>query len=815
MTPEDGTCPDDAALARLIDGDLAPAARAALLAHLDDCAACLAVVAGAAGDEPEALGPGDRLGRYTIVGLLGAGAMGAVYDADDRELERRVALKLVRRDRAHDDAAVAERLRAEARALARVSSPYVVAVHDVGVEAGRLVIAMERVVGSTLGAWLVERPRSRAAIVDRFVEAARGLADAHDAGVVHRDFKPDNALVGADGRVRVSDFGLARCDLGLDDEPGEVSGTRTIVTRTIAGTPAYMAPEQRAGGAVGAAADQFAFCIALAEALTGARPDATAPRVVGAVPERLRRALVRGLAADPAARWPSMRALIAALAGWSSAGQRRRRRMIAAVAAVMIGAVAVVAVVQAAPRAPTCDGGADEIAATWAGDDRLLAALRALDARRGPAVATEVARALDGFASSWARERDLACRLGPRDEVVARQMRDACLDRAQLAAAALIASLRAATPADLDAAGGAAQGLPPPALCARATVDPAAFQPAAALALERRIATARAEVDLGHIAGARATALGLVADADRAGLAGPRLHARLVLASALAFEDQPQAIAIGREAAALAIAAGDELGQADALLGLTDAYARAVRHAEAELSLSLAQAILDHLGGDPRRAASGALSLCLYGWRRGPDFTAARAACAAAKARIAADGAAADDRRFAWVDTELANIALVAGQVDDAIAIYRRLIAAHRDRGEPEDHLANLAIALTVARRWAEAAALLDEIVAIAPDRVAAWDHLAMARRELGDRGGALAAHAQAATRSPLATDPIGTCDRWLDYRDALVGRRPDAALALAGAAMRCLHGSEPAQERLRTALGDRHTAARIAPTAP
>jgi tRNA A-37 threonylcarbamoyl transferase component Bud32/tetratricopeptide (TPR) repeat protein len=822
VTGAAGTCPDDAALARLIDGDLVPAARAELLAHLDGCAACLAVVAGAAteDDAPVALAVGDQLGRYTIVGVLGAGAMGAVYDAEDRELERRVALKLVRRDRAHgDDAAITERLRGEARALARVSSPHVVAVHDIGVARGQLFIAMERVAGTTLGGWLAAAPRARAAILDRFAEAGAGLAAAHAAGVVHRDFKPDNALVGADGRVRVSDFGLARRELGVDDAPGDLSGTRTIVTRTIAGTPAYMAPEQRAGEPVAAAADQFAFCVALAEALTGVRPDARAPRVAGRLPEPLRRILARGLVRDPDARWPSMHALVAALGPWTSAGRRRRRWAIAAGLGAVIAAAAVTVAVLAAPAGvPACDGGAAEIAPLWSEARRAAvgATLRALDAGRGAEVAREVDRALTGFAATWADARDLACRLGPA-EVAARRARDACLARGRLAAEALVTSLTAATPADLDAAAGAAEGLPAPALCARASVDEPAADVAAALPLERRIAAARAALDLGRIDRARAAAAELVTAADRAGLVGPRLHARLALAAAVVFADPPQAIALDRTAAALAIAAGDELGEVDALLGLTDAYARELQHADAELTHGLAMARLDRLGGDPRRAADGALSLCLFGWRRGPDFTAARAACADARARIAATGARDDDRRFAWVDTEVANIALVAGDIDQAIAIYQRNVAAHRRRGEPEDHFGlitdrtNLAIAFTEAHRWAEAEAQLDQIVAIAPDRITAWDHLAMARAALGDPAGARAAYAQAARRSDLALDPIGTCDRWLDYHAALDAAhvRVEASLALAGAAVRCVRGSDDGRQRLAKLLARGRATAR------
>src|SRR5262249_4840316 len=194
---------------------------------------------------------------------------GVVYAANDPELGGQVALKLLK------TALDQERLVREARALARVSHPNVVAVHDVGRWKERVFIAMELVRGRDLRAWLRERRRRWPEVVDVFIAAGRGLASAHAAGLVHRDFKPENVLISSEGRVAVSDFGLAR---GLEEAPDG----------TVSGTLAYMAPEQAAGELADARSDQYAFCASLFEALHGARPperpdEAHVPRTLGRI----------------------------------------------------------------------------------------------------------------------------------------------------------------------------------------------------------------------------------------------------------------------------------------------------------------------------------------------------------------------------------------------------------------------------------------------------------------------------------------------------------------------------------------------------
>ncbi len=273
--------------------------------------------------------PGDHLGPYVVEGTLGAGAMGVVYRALDPERGDRVAVKLLHRWRAETERGEDDWLLNEAGALARLSHPNVVAVLGVGTFDDRPFLAMELVEGTTLGQWL-ERPRKWWEIVPVIRDAARGLAAVHDANLVHGDFKPDNLMVGDDGRARVMDFGLARSVLGPEGNLGRVSVNREGVSRhRPIGTPAYMAPEQLAGRRAEARSDQFACCVTLYEALYGERPFAgrtpaelayhvmrgeRRPLPAGSdVPAWLNTVIGRGLALVGAARWPSMASLADAL----------------------------------------------------------------------------------------------------------------------------------------------------------------------------------------------------------------------------------------------------------------------------------------------------------------------------------------------------------------------------------------------------------------------------------------------------------------------------------------------------------------------
>jgi predicted Ser/Thr protein kinase len=326
--------------------------------------------------------PGDRIGRYVVEEVLGQGGMGVVVAARDPGLARQVALKVVRHD--IGDPAYRARMVREARAMAQLEHPHVVRVYDAGDE-GDIFIAMELIRGETLGRWMRARARPWREVVRRFLAAGRGLAAAHHAGLVHRDFKPDNVLVRtSDHRICVTDFGLAvplnelssaepTLDSAVSGEEDTVQGAPVGITRTGAaiGTPPYMAPEQHRGEEVDARADIFGFCVSLYEGLYGERPFAPEGEGVAGwaaaiergvvrpaargrrVPRAVRRAVVRGLATDPAARWPTMDELLRALeraAGW----WWLRPAAIAAGAVVLAGGATAIAL---AARGGATDGG--------------------------------------------------------------------------------------------------------------------------------------------------------------------------------------------------------------------------------------------------------------------------------------------------------------------------------------------------------------------------------------------------------------------------------------------------------------------------
>jgi hypothetical protein len=270
----------------------------------------------------DTLPEGAEIGRYVVEEVLGEGGMGVVYAARDVKLDRRVALKVLRPGSGGQAADVQGQVRLlrEAQALAKLAHPNAVHVYDVGSHREQVYIAMELVPGSTLRRWLQLESRSWREILDMFAQAGRGLAAAHAAGLVHRDFKPDNVLVGSDGRARVVDFGVARMSALADERGPTVAaadpprGGGLTRTDVVLGTPSYMAPEQ-ARGVSTASSDQFSFCVSLYEALHGALPAATpsAEAERARVPRWVDAVVARGMRPDPAERFPSMEALLSAL----------------------------------------------------------------------------------------------------------------------------------------------------------------------------------------------------------------------------------------------------------------------------------------------------------------------------------------------------------------------------------------------------------------------------------------------------------------------------------------------------------------------
>ncbi|MEM7351975.1 MAG: serine/threonine-protein kinase, partial [Acidobacteriota bacterium] len=402
---------------------------------------------------------GACLGRYVVLGSIGSGGMGDIFSAYDPELDRKVAIKILHRrvltSEARDVAQA--RLRREARAVAKLAHPNVVSIYDVGTVGECLFVAMELIAGQSLAEWLEQTQPPWQRIVETFEQAGRGLAAAHRAGLVHRDFKPSNVMLAADGRVRVVDFGLARsldpqsaeaAAVGARQEaagspppdlPGSAAWTRTGL---VQGTPAYMAPEQQKGQKVDARADQYSFCVALFQALYGELPSADvtqeatpspaadkapeAPR--GRVPATVRQVLLRGLQPDPDDRYPTMDALLADLAVDPS----RRRRQLIGLAATLLTAVALVLLW---PRDELlCTGAERRLAGIWdvprqTAIERIFLASERVYTKD---LWSSVRRSLDDYTGIWQNQHTEVCEAthlrGEQSlEMLDRQM--ACLDQ--------------------------------------------------------------------------------------------------------------------------------------------------------------------------------------------------------------------------------------------------------------------------------------------------------------------------------------------------------------------------------------------------
>ena len=467
---------------------------------------------------------GTHIGRYVILERIGSGGMGVVYAAHDPELDRRVALKLLRPDRT---GAAAEqhrvRLQREAQAVARLSHPNVVAVYDAGSLGKQVFVAMELVEGRTLRQWLGEGRRSWREIVEVFAAAGRGLAAAHAVGLAHRDFKPDNVLIGQDGRVRVVDFGLARpvgdTDAGGEGEEEASSGSGGLLDTPLTewgvalGTPAYMAPEQLRGQAADARSDQFSFCVALWEALYGQKPfpgrglreilaaenrgELREPPAGTGVPARLLPILRRGLAAAPEARHPGMEELLHDLE--HDPGAARRKWMV--LAAVVLMAVAVSAGLGyfQARRAELCGGSEERFAGIWDAPRKqaVQAAFLATGAPFAGDVWKTVQTTLDRYASDWTGMRRQACeatRLRGEQSENLLDRRMLCLDQHLQETAAMV---RLFGQADLQVVTKAADSvgkLPPVTECADLEALTAEVPPPRDPKLRTRVEAVRARV---------------------------------------------------------------------------------------------------------------------------------------------------------------------------------------------------------------------------------------------------------------------------------------------------------------------------------
>jgi tetratricopeptide (TPR) repeat protein/predicted Ser/Thr protein kinase len=392
-----------------------------------------------AGD-PSELSAGATVGRYVVLAQVGVGGMGVVYAAYDPELDRKVAVKILQNPSTEDKAAeMRARIVREAQAMAKVAHPNVAAVFDVGTVEDRVFIALEYIDGCTLTEWLERRPDPKA-IMHAFAAAGRGLYAAHQAGIVHRDFKPDNVMIGADDRPRVMDFGVARSanewkDAGsstlrtLDPDDGSLDSMDLTRTGALLGTPRYMAPEQHLRKEADERSDQFSFCVALYEALYGQRPfqaDNLAslvfqvtqgkvrdPPAGNSVPGHIKKLIFRGLDPKPANRFPDMAALLAELG--REHGLTRKRL---AFGGVLLAAGAALSLTFSAPEQKVCSGGAGRMGEVW-GDGQRESVREAFE-RTGivyaPDTFQRVSDRLDARAVEWAAAHQAACETHRREE---------------------------------------------------------------------------------------------------------------------------------------------------------------------------------------------------------------------------------------------------------------------------------------------------------------------------------------------------------------------------------------------------------------
>jgi tetratricopeptide (TPR) repeat protein/predicted Ser/Thr protein kinase len=418
------------------------------------------------------VGPGTVIGRYVVLHRLGEGAMGVVLAAYDPRLDRKVALKLLK-GRDGDRKSARRRLEREAQALAKLNHPNVVGVHDVGVHHEQVFVAMEHVDGQTVSDWNGSHGHAHdwRKVVEVFEAAGKGLAAAHAGAFVHRDFKPDNIMIGEDGRVRVMDFGLAhiRGDVELDAE-GEEAPPNAMATGNLAltragmavGSPAYMAPEQFAGREASAKSDQWSFCVSLFESLFGSRPfhgkdfsELALAITGGELKERLRgervppwlwEVVLRGLSLRSADRFADMEELLLALR--TGEAQRLRRRLLSGAAAVglSVAAVFVYQDWELARRQRACVARGAEIDRVWneATKQGLRSGILGSRATNAATVAEKVMPWIDAQASAWSGATQLACEKSTLSSAWDAALMDRaswCIEERRLELATLIAEM--------------------------------------------------------------------------------------------------------------------------------------------------------------------------------------------------------------------------------------------------------------------------------------------------------------------------------------------------------------------------------------
>ena len=773
--------------------------------HLGSCESCRRVVAAAARADTFAMGTlqPSSLGepmvdveigdRYVIDALLGRGGMGSVYLARDLQLGREVALKLHRVGSGDD------RLQREAIAMAKLAHPNVVTVFEVTSVDNQLCVAMEYVRGDTLRGWLAKTKREWRDIVALLIDAGTGLAAAHAAGLVHRDFKPENVLVGDDGRPRVSDFGLARVGAHATPEPAPRATTKQTavsqsldtpltVTGSLLGTPAYIAPEQLAGDAVDVRSDQFSFCVVAWESLYGRRPFAgktltaiqlaveaheLTPPGRTEVPDRVRRVIERGLAAEPADRFADLDTLLAALR--AAARPRTRRRFAFAAAAIALlagGGLAAASAISTRRHVAECDAAGNDVRETLGGLRRAAAA-QAFAASGAPYAASafdHATQALDLYRELLAVRTTATCR-EPSDDHLAALRRNCLTDRSN-ELAALVDVFAHADVQTVEGAGDAAWAMFDPAPCD----DPSALLATAPRSVHSaELGKVRALFDAGRYREAIAVAEPLAELAHSQGDNDAELSVLDTLGQLQAEVDTPaKAAATFDRALALAEAHGRDLDAALVLGGLANVVGVTQHdHASAHRDLALAFAKLDRLGGHNSLLRASLLATkaqLLMDENRGGEAEAAIVGAVAALEQVFGP----DHPRVAAALGTQSQIERAEGKLDKSLATSQQTLAIfERTLGEGHPNVAgsqlNLASGLIVLHRYDEARPLLQRADAVllrvyGPDSapraaiygnlgeieqaqehfdaaLADYRHAAEVLEHIGDHGGVAGAH--------------------------------------------------------------------------
>jgi len=645
----------------------------------------------------------DRYGRYVVLSRLGAGGMGEVFAAWDPELDRRVALKRLKFDAEREGHRA--RLLREAQAMARLRHPNVVAVHDVGSREGEVFIAMEFVDGRTLRQWTAQA-RTWQEVVDAYAQAARGLAAAHAEGLVHRDFKPDNAMVDAGGRVQVLDFGLVAAvgELSAERRPSpdeeDPLASPLTATGTLMGTPAYMAPEAFEGGTVDARSDQFALCVALFEALHGHRPFAGSsfaalhqrvsegkvePESERVIPAWLKAVVRRGLSSAPVERYASMDDLVAALE--RDPGRARRRRVVASMGALTVASAVGAAWWIAGAPERRCADAAAPVAEVWN------------KARQGKLAAAFASTKLPFAAGNWGAAQDVldlrtqalesayveACRATHVERIqseAALDQRRLCLDRQRHRLDALLLVLEEPDEAVVSNAVSAVETFDDPSGC---TAERAILGTADGGAQSEAVEALRKDLDRAdalRLAGKSAEAYDAAQTVvSMAREAGDRHMLGMVLGVSARLAREAQKLEIAEPLAHEALVLARELDADgplfEALLQRYDIAQQKDRH-EAALE------ILDIVRADARRAGRTDLEPGLDAREGLARHGLGQYAKAAAAYERALEGFRQRGREHsvAAINTQgnLATSLTALGERDRGIAIQEEIVAAYTER---------------------------------------------------------------------------------------------------------------------------------------